>query len=268
MFTIGEFSRITSLSIKTIRFYHEKGLLIPCQIDGDTGYRYFNHNNVEKARAIIYLRELDFPLDDIKEIIDNYHEDSEIVSFLQNQKSLIELKIKKYRKKINSLTQIIQREQEYNRAVKKNEFDVQKKELETLLIAGIRFKGGYSDCGQAFQKLFKYYGRYICGKPMNLYYNEGYQEVADIETSIPVKRGKSGEGIFIRELKGGRALSLIHRGGWDEVGRSYEKIGNYVKQNGYKIKIPCREVYIKGPGMIFRGNPRNYLTEIQMLIRE
>jgi hypothetical protein len=34
------------------------------------------------------------------------------------------------------------------------------------------------------------------------------------------------------------------------------------------VSVPCREVYIKGPGMIFKGNPKNYLTEIQLMIEE
>ena len=41
----------------------------------------------------------------------------------------------------------------------------------------------------------------------------------------------------------------------------------YIKSKGYEIEFPTREVYLKGPGMIFRGNPAKYLTEIQILIR-
>ena len=52
------------------------------------------------------------------------------------------------------------------------------------------------------------------------------------------------------------------------MGRSYAKILAYAKQKGYAIATPTREVYIKGPGMIFKGNPKNYLTEIQMLIED
>ena len=40
----------------------------------------------------------------------------------------------------------------------------------------------------------------------------------------------------------------------------------YVKQNGYALTLPTREVYLKGPGMIFRGNPKKYVTEIQLPI--
>ena len=40
----------------------------------------------------------------------------------------------------------------------------------------------------------------------------------------------------------------------------------YCQEKGYEIAVPCREVYLKGPGMIFRGNPQNYLTEIQISV--
>ena len=72
----------------------------------------------------------------------------------------------------------------------------------------------------------------------------------------------------MRELPGGKCVALLHRGPWDELGRSYTKILDYVKEKGYETLLPSREVYLKGPGMIFRGNPRKYLTEIQILVKE
>ena len=50
--------------------------------------------------------------------------------------------------------------------------------------------------------------------------------------------------------------------------RSYEKILRYIDEKEYKVQFPSREVYIKGPGMIFKGNPDKYITEIQMMIDE
>ena len=39
MFSIGEFSKITGLTVKTLRYYHEEGVLVPSHVDGQTGYR-------------------------------------------------------------------------------------------------------------------------------------------------------------------------------------------------------------------------------------
>ena len=68
------------------------------------------------------------------------------------------------------------------------------------------------------------------------------------------------------ELPGGSSVTLIHKGPYNEISRSYEKILAYVQEQGYEYQIPTREVYIKGPGMIFKGNPKKYLTEIQILV--
>ena len=62
-------------------------------------------------------------------------------------------------------------------------------------------------------------------------------------------------------------MSLLHSGPYEELGRSYEKAFAYIHDHGYEIELPTREVYIKGPGMIFKGNPAKYLTEIQVLIK-
>ena len=69
MFSIGEFSRITGLTVKTLRFYHQQGVLVPSRVDPSTGYRYYDENDVETARVITYLRSLDVPLLEVKEIL-------------------------------------------------------------------------------------------------------------------------------------------------------------------------------------------------------
>jgi len=61
---------------------------------------------------------------------------------------------------------------------------------------------------------------------------------------------------------------LLHQGPYEQLGRSYAKILEFVREKGYEIRTPTREIYHKGPGMFFRGNPKNYLTEIQMFIKD
>jgi hypothetical protein len=55
VFTIGEFSKITGRTIKTLRFYHDQGLLIPTSVDDGTGYRYYDRSKIEAARIITHL---------------------------------------------------------------------------------------------------------------------------------------------------------------------------------------------------------------------
>ena len=138
-----------------------------------------------------------------------------------------------------------------------------------MLIAGIRMKGRYADSGTGFSRIGKNLGRYICGKPMLLHYdNEFRQDDADFERAMPVRIDKQVGGIRVRRIAGGRCVSYLHKGPYDQMGRSYAKILDYIRGKGYEVQMPTREIYIKGPGMIFAGNPRNYLTEIQILIAE
>lgn len=147
-------------------------------------------------------------------------------------------------------------------------FEVEEKQLTPVLIAGVRMKGKYSDCGEGFARIDKKLGRYINGKAMNLYYDGEYRENdADFEACMPVKKIVDVEGISIREIPGGPCVTLLHKGPYEELSRSYEQIMQYIKDKQYEIILPTREVYLKGPGMIFKGNPKNYLTEIQMLIK-
>lgn len=267
-FSIGEFSRITSLTIKSLRLYHEKEILVPSEVDEFTGYRYYDEANVELARTIKILKDYDFSLTEIKEIIDECSEESEMIEQLIRKKSEIEKKISRYKDVSRSIELIIQKESE-SKMKNESEFEIEEKTVDTLLIAGYRMKGKYPDIGKGFGILGKNLGRQINGKAMCLYYDGEYKEdEADFEPCFPVRKGTDSEGIKVRELKGGKCVSLIHKGSYETIGDSYKRIIGYVSQKKYKSQTPSREVYLKGPGMIFKGNPNNYLTEIQFFIEE
>ena len=67
--TIGEFARLTHLSIRTLRRYHEAGLLEPARVDPSSGYRYYSPDQIPSAQVIHRLRELDLPLADVKAVL-------------------------------------------------------------------------------------------------------------------------------------------------------------------------------------------------------
>ena len=267
-FSIGEFSRITSLSVKSLRLYHEKEILIPSEIDEFTKYRYYNEVNYEKARSIKILKEYDFTLAEIKDILEDYDDEEDILEQLQIKLNEVQKKIDRYKNISQSIESIIK--QEKGNAMNDNvNFEIEEKELPTLLIAGYRTKGKYQEVDKGFKLLGKTFGRHINGKAMNLYYDGEYKEDdADFEPCFPVSKGKDTESISVRELKGGKCVSLIHKGAYESLTDSYKKIFAYINEKGYKTLLPTREVYLKGPGMIFKGNPKNYLTEIQILISE
>jgi DNA-binding transcriptional MerR regulator len=66
LLTIGDFSRMTFLTVKALRHYHDVGLLLPARIDEHSGYRYYRPDQVSTARLIRRLRDLDLPVDDVR----------------------------------------------------------------------------------------------------------------------------------------------------------------------------------------------------------
>ena len=148
-----------------------------------------------------------------------------------------------------------------------NATEVEHKSIESILVAAIRMTGKYSDAGKGFSELGKKFGRHICGKALMLHHDsEHLDNDADYEVCMPVRQGESTGKIQVRELKGGPCISLIHTGTYDQIGPAYEKIIQFAHQQQYQITMPTREIYLEGPGMIFKGNPKKYITEIQMLI--
>ena len=264
-YTIGEFSTITGLSIKTLRFYHEKAILVPSSVDDVSGYRYYDANKVEKARVIMQLRQMEFSIEDIAAVLADCEDEADILNQLERQKQFLQQRIHEDRDVVRSLNEIIAREKAAKQLLERSVFPVKEMTFEPMLIAGIRMTGKYHECGAGFARLGKAIGRHICGKPLCLYYDGEYREDgANFEPCFPIRKAVAAEGISIRELPGGKCLSLVHRGPYDQLGRSYAKILKAAKERQANLLLPSREVYLKGPGMIFKGNPKNYLTEIQL----
>src|SRR5450755_1026768 len=67
--TIGDFSRASHLSVKTLRHYHEVGLLEPAEVDPDTGYRYYSEEQIPIAQVIRRRRGLQMPVADVKSVL-------------------------------------------------------------------------------------------------------------------------------------------------------------------------------------------------------
>lgn len=97
-----------------------------------------------------------------------------------------------------------------------------------------------------------------------MYDDEYRKEDATFELCVPIRRKVKVEGIAVKELPDQQCLALVHRGPYPELGRSYEKLIRFAKEHGYKLTLPSREVYLKWPGIIFKGNPKDYLTELQI----
>jgi len=67
--TVGDFSRATHLSVKTLRHYHQVGLLEPAAVNPETGYRYYSVGQIPVAQVIRRLRDLEMPVADVKAVL-------------------------------------------------------------------------------------------------------------------------------------------------------------------------------------------------------
>lgn len=100
MKTVKEVSMITGVSIRTLRYYDEIGLLKPTKLT-ESGYRLYDSKALEKLQEILFFKELEIPLSDIKKIMDTPNYDKEQI--LRTQKNLLEQK----RNRLNGIIELI-----------------------------------------------------------------------------------------------------------------------------------------------------------------
>lgn len=100
MKTVKDMSEISGISIRTLRYYDEIGLLKPTKLT-NSGYRLYDNKALEKLQEIMFFRELEISLNDIKKIMENPNYDKEQV--LLDQKRLLERK----RNRLNGIIELI-----------------------------------------------------------------------------------------------------------------------------------------------------------------
>lgn len=102
LYSIGETSKITGVSIQTLRNYSNDGLITPAYIDEQSGYRYFAFHQFHIIDRIKYLRSLDLPLPQIRELISS-SSPAAIAEFLSEQAVNLEHQIQLLQKKKQDL---------------------------------------------------------------------------------------------------------------------------------------------------------------------
>lgn len=98
---IKEFATLTGVSVKTLHYYDEIGLLKPAFVDEQNGYRNYDESSLERMVEILFYRELDFPLKSILEIISS--PDYDKITAIRKQKELLTLKKERLEKLISAL---------------------------------------------------------------------------------------------------------------------------------------------------------------------
>ena len=112
-----EVSKLTGVSVRTLQYYDEIGLLKPCTVK-ESGYRYYNNDDLEKLQQILFFKELDFQLKDIKEIMQM--PDYNRLEIFHKQKHLLTLK----RDRLNRLLTLLEQLERGEVTMSFNEFDM------------------------------------------------------------------------------------------------------------------------------------------------
>jgi len=104
MFKIGDFSKLTQVSIRMLRYYDETGLLKPAEIDKFTNYRLYSVEQIPVLNKIIFLRDLGFNVSEIAVAL-NHWDDEFIANQLDNKRLEIENAIKAEQDKLSKIWQ-------------------------------------------------------------------------------------------------------------------------------------------------------------------
>jgi len=264
MYTIGEFSRITSITIKALHLYHDKDLLKPSFIDKDTNYRYYSNRDIEIAYVISELKSMKFSLSEIRSALIEVTDESDMTKVLTQKKDRIINEAESLNAISSAIDVILIKEKEALKMIV-NTDEVQRRELPSIDVITIKWQGQYSETGKAMGRIYRAGGRYAAGSAFNLYFDSEFKELATVASCLPVKKNIKSK-LELKSIKGGGFYTLTHVGPYEKIGSSYAKIFEHIKNNGDTAATPSREVYVKGPGMIFKGNPEKYITEIQIPI--
>ena len=126
------------------------------------------------------------------------------------------------------------------------------KEIEPIRIAFMRYKGLSDQANKVFPNVFKSISGRSNGAPFFCYYKMNPDtKYAEMELCVPTE-----------EIPKVRALCTTHTGPYETLGNAYAAMEQYVKERNWKVQMPFREVYTKGPGMLLKANPQKYVTEI------
>lgn len=272
MLKIGDFSKFSRVSVKTLRYYDEIGLLKPISVDDLTGYRYYSAEQVTRLHRIVGLKDLGLSLEEISQILKDNLRTDQIIELLHiKQKETLErLRLEETR---------LKKVEEWLKKVEKEgimpEYDVVIKRIDKSTVVSLReIIPNYQGIFKLFNEMCSYVFRInaqFAGSAMAIYYDHEYREKdVDVEVAVPVQKTVPVAGkIKITEIPAiDQAASLIHKGSYENFPQAYKALLTWVESNGYQIIGPNREIYLKGPDQFGRGNPEEYITEIQIPVKK
>lgn len=121
---IKEFAKLTGVTVRALHYYDEIGLLNPSSVDEQNGYRFYDERCLERMQEILFYRELDFPLKEIRTILSSPEYDKNTA--LEGQKRLLMLKKERLERLISALDDAMKGEKITMNAFDNTEFETQR----------------------------------------------------------------------------------------------------------------------------------------------
>jgi effector-binding domain-containing protein len=268
MLKIGDFSRLSQVSVKTLRYYDELGLLKPIELDRFTGYRYYAIDQLPRLNRILALKDLGLSLEQVAQLLNDDLPAAQIRGMLKLKRTEIEQDIDEQRAR---LARVEARLRQIEMEGTMPDYEIVLKKVEPQLVAAVRdIVPTYQDVGRLYGEVLAHLGRYGAGGLVAaLWHDEGYKDHdVDAEAVIYLKsRVPDGERVKVYELPAATAASIVHNGAYNTLHQAYSAVLKWIDANGYKIVGASREIYLYCPEPVRQDDP-SYVTEIQFPVEK
>lgn len=263
MIRIGDFARLSGISVVTLRHYDEEGLLSPSYVHPDSGYRFFESEQLRQVHRILLLKELGLSLAEIRQVL------SEAVT-VEDMRRLLSAKRSEAHVRISAAEERIRKIEHHLSTIEK-EFTMQKlevirKTVPAMAVAFIHLDVATNDqvgelLGRAYCDLYGWLEekRIPSKGPCLAVWRSSPQDFTDesVDAAVPVDASTAGDDqIKIKTLPSQDVASVVHVGPFEEFQQCHVALSEWLAANGYRLSGDYREIYHTPPGP-------NTTTEVQ-----
>lgn len=266
MIRIGDFSKLSMVSIKALRYYDEMELLKPIHIDGETGYRYYAVSQLSRLNRILALKDLGFSLQQIGQVLNEGVSPEQLRGMLRLKRAELQQKIADERER---LARVEARLSTIDMEDTMADYDVILKQVDAQLVAGVRDTlPSYPAIDRLFNEVYGYLARFNVdglGLTGAAIWHDDEHKTSEIDGEAIVYLKSpvpASERVKVYELPAATMASVIHKGAYNKFSRAYEAIGRWIESNGYTVVGPNREIYLECAEPV-RQDDDSCVTEIQ-----
>ncbi len=271
MFKIGEFSKLSRVSVKTLRYYDELGLLHPAHIDRFTSYRYYTAEQLTQLNRILALRDLGLSLEQVGHVLRDGLPAEQLRGMLRLKRGELEQHLAEESARLQRVAARLRQIEEESTMPT---HEVVLKEVPALRVAALRgVVETYSAQGSLWNELGEYLQRRgikPTGSCFTIDHNEEYRpQDVDLEVCEPVDAPLDDTGpVRVVDLPAvPQMASTIHHGSYDGLSAAYQAFMAWIQSNGYRIAGPNREIYLRN--LADDGvTPDDLVTEMQFPVEK